>query len=186
MPRPQPQSRPRPFVNQCALFYASEGLLGVKGNNPMEYLYYAYPEDPGPPNAYHRPQAMCRVAWRKMKDMVLEEWIQNAPGTRPQYFWLFSAPEPRRRLGGIGTPLSEAYPEEAATTIYGVPRRWCGREDILGQQIDPSDPPKYESQASYLKRLDLLLPGELERLTPEDFEPDHMQEDREESEEQSC
>ena len=38
--------------------------------------------------------------------------------------------------------------------------------------IDPDDPPRYESEASYLQRLDLLLPGELERLTEADFEPE--------------
>ena len=45
--------------------------------------------------------------------------------------------------------------------------------------IDPADPPTFESQATYLRRLDLLLPGESERLTAADSEPELIEADPE-------
>lgn len=35
--------------------------------------------------------------------------------------------------------------------------------------IDPDDPPVFESEAAYLKRLNLFMPGEEARLTEADF-----------------
>jgi hypothetical protein len=37
--------------------------------------------------------------------------------------------------------------------------------------VDPNDPPILESEASYLERHGLLLPGERQRLRKTDFEP---------------
>ena len=54
--------------------------------------------------------------------------------------------------------------------------------DFSGVAIDPEDPPRYESQATYLKRLDLLLPGELKRLTSADFEPELVMPEDDETE----
>jgi hypothetical protein len=79
--------------------------------------------------------------------------------------------------------------------IYGLPVRWVevwmtvfynGRAgDINGKPIgteykpgdfksvpiDPDDPPLYESQAAYLERHGLFLPGARRRLRKADFEP---------------
>jgi hypothetical protein len=44
---------------------------------------------------------------------------------------------------------------------YGLPANWISR--------DPRDPPAFESQAAYLRRLGLLLPGEELRLKMDDF-----------------
>ena len=41
--------------------------------------------------------------------------------------------------------------------------------------VDPDDPPSFESQAAYLKRLGLLLPREEKRLTPDDFTPEWIE-----------
>jgi hypothetical protein len=35
---------------------------------------------------------------------------------------------------------------------------------------DPADPPRYESQASFLRRLDLFPPGEEQRLPADAFD----------------
>jgi hypothetical protein len=43
-----------------------------------------------------------------------------------------------------------------------------------GVAIDPDNPPIYESQASYLERHGLFLPGERRRLKPADFEPERV------------
>ena len=39
-----------------------------------------------------------------------------------------------------------------------------------GAAIDPNDPPRFESQATYLRRLGLFLAGEERRLRKADFE----------------
>ena len=69
-------------------------------------------------------------------------------------------PEPRERLGGAGE-VSANVPHWTS----GVPVKW-NRETL-----DPKDPPMYESQAAYLKRLGLLVEGEEGGLGPKDFEP---------------
>ena len=46
-----------------------------------------------------------------------------------------------------------------------------------GQPIDPDDPPVYESQPDYLRRHNLLLPGEAQRLTAADFAPEVVRPD---------
>jgi hypothetical protein len=45
-----------------------------------------------------------------------------------------------------------------------------------GVAIDPDDPPSFEPQATYLKRIGLLLPGESKRLTKGDWESEAIEE----------
>lgn len=61
--------------------------------------------------------------------------------------------------------------EASATSPHwplGIPTPW--------ETIDADDPPRFESQAAYLKRDGLFLPGEEERLTAADFEPEVVDE----------
>jgi hypothetical protein len=44
--------------------------------------------------------------------------------------------------------------------------------DFPAERFDPDNPPRFESQASYLDRHALLLPSERRRLRREDFEPE--------------
>lgn len=91
----------------------------------------------------------------------------------------------RERLGGTGTPKWEAL-NYAPSYEAGVPTSWITRSDVSCYEhglrnrlrpnepveaFDPDDPPLFESEAAYLRRLDLLLPGEVERLGEADFEP---------------
>jgi hypothetical protein len=79
-------------------------------------------------------------------------------------------------LGGIGTPLHECS-GYIAPFEYGVPSAWRVHGDFFtsGIEIDPDDPPRYESESKYLLRLGLLLPGERERLCPRDFWPERIE-----------
>jgi hypothetical protein len=45
---------------------------------------------------------------------------------------------------------------------FGIPDSWAN--------IDPNDPPIYESEAAYLERNGLFLPSERTRLTKRDIE----------------
>jgi hypothetical protein len=127
-------------------------------------------------------------------------WHYDAPriqvGTYPDCFWDGKLAEPRGRLGGVGTPRHEclAYVPHFS---YGLPTTWVTQRDVEhyartarglhgdlkypkpsgtfeGVAVDPDDPPTYESQAAYLERHGLFLPGERKRLMKNDFEPERM------------
>jgi hypothetical protein len=114
-----------------------------------------------------------RDVWHEHAEAILAHHVKRRPGTRPARWWQFDAPEPRRRLGGTGTPLHECSAYVAPFT-YGIPDGWRRHGDYFteGMPIDPDDPPRFESEAKYLLRLGLLLPGERERLCPRDFWPE--------------
>jgi len=135
-----------------------------------------------------------RQLWVENCDAVLEEWIPAHPGSRPSTWWRFAAPAPRQRVGGVGTPKSELL-ANAPRFWCGVPLDWVSRweveyyngraTDIHGNPIstnhregefkeiaiNPQNPPTYESQASFLDRYGLLLPGERRRICDADFRP---------------
>jgi hypothetical protein len=162
-------------------------------------------------------KAVIRADWARVRDELLRIWIGERPGTRPWAWWQFDAPrwarcdlpprleglgdnwllwlaEPRRRLGGIGTPTYEVL-NEAPSLQAGLPTRWVtardeayynGRaRDIYGQRIGTEyhegdfsglapravDPPRFESEAAYLQRHGLLFEHERHRLPPNAFAP---------------
>jgi hypothetical protein len=95
-------------------------------------------------------------------------------------------PEPRRWICGSGTPAYE-WGLCLPTFRYGLAVRWITEEEkahyasrrsrglgpsYIGGPIYPDYPPVYESQAAYLDRHGLPLPGERLRLKPKDFEPE--------------
>ena len=130
--------------------------------------------------------------WAAYRSAVIERWVAEMPGTRPSLWWRYDAPrapagmfdawgadklpEPRRRLGGRGVASHDGlayYPSFRC----GIPDSWitpslASYYGLKGAAVDPNDPPRYEAQAAYLERHGLLLPGERERLTMEDFEPE--------------
>jgi hypothetical protein len=118
-----------------------------------------------------------RSEWDIHKDDVMNNFEQCS---RPWAWWRDA--EPRRRIGGTGTPSSDvlAY---APSFEYGIPGHWVkpfdvayyngrfkdvdGKKvgsfqegDFTGRAIDPGDPPRFESQAVYLQRLGLLTATE--------------------------
>jgi hypothetical protein len=104
----------------------------------------------------------------------------------------YDSPDPRQRLGGIGTPASEVlaykpiysfglpsifitdwqvkYYSGIAVDIHGAPVGDLYPREFKGVAIDPNDPPTFESQPAYLKRHGLLLPGEERRLRKADWD----------------
>ncbi len=110
----------------------------------------------------------------------------------------------RQRLGGVGTPSHERH-ATAPHLVFGIPDDWVSQREVdyyngrafhvdghrIGTEyqegdfasvaIDPDDPPRYESEATYLQRLDLLWPGEFERLAEADFEPETVEAESEEA-----
>lgn len=85
-----------------------------------------------------------RRTWADNRDEILPDFVKTHPGRRPCGFWLMDAPP--------------------------------GAYDYIGEDIAAltarGEQPPHESQASFLRRHGLLLPGEAQRLAAEDFEPE--------------
>ena len=119
--------------------------------------------------------------WQESQGEIMDKWETQHPCSRPWAWWRDAA-EPRRRIGGIGTPSSEVL-AIAPSFEYGIPGHWVkpfdvsyynGRAvdihgkkigsfssgDFKGVAINPADPPLFESQASYLQRHGLLTATE--------------------------
>lgn len=122
--------------------------------------------------------------WQSVMEDILAGWIRDHPGTRPFAWWRYDAPGPRLRVGGRGD-LVPAY-DHPTNLRFGIPRRssfvdvgllqsWrtigC-TSGLARQAIDPGNPPRFESQASYLRRHKLFLPGEEKRIPADAFVPE--------------
>lgn len=139
------------------------------------------------PEGFDRWEVLSGISaelWRTFRDAVISEWIRDRPGSRPSSWWRFDAPHwpeeqhgwhgwyfsadlrlPRERLGGVGTPLHELQPL-VPEFEFGIP------SSDWGDDFDVNDSPIYESQAAYLRRLDLLTPGELKRIKKAQYLPE--------------
>lgn len=117
------------------------------------------------------PKAYARETWPALRASILAAFVKKNPGRRPWAWWVVDAPEPRQRMGGVGTPVSEGF------MSFGLPTYWTLDRDSwrsgAGERVvpvDPKDPPTFEGQGAYLRRLNLLLPRETPRgetLMPE-------------------
>jgi hypothetical protein len=118
-------------------------------------------------------EAVAHAYWDDHSDWVVQWHVKHWPGTRPRLWWKFDSPGQRLRLGGIGDTLDtcSAY---APQFDFGLPVNWRRADQLhfdRGTPIDDRDPPRFESEVAYLKRLRLLLPGEARRLRPRDYRP---------------
>lgn len=107
--------------------------------------------------------------WEKHKEQFLPMFVRKHPGKRPCPWWLFEAPEQRRLKSGgydekwqkvvddYGDEWAEPIKSEHWRLDYGKPGLFEYFDDDLNEIEDLRE---FESQAEYLKRLDILLPGE--------------------------
>jgi hypothetical protein len=67
----------------------------------------------------------AKQLWAEYGQDIVKWWAGERPGTRPRCWWRYSAPEPRRRIGGKGMPRREEFGS------YQVPEAgdWITRED---------------------------------------------------------
>lgn len=120
-----------------------------------------------------------KAAWESVGADLTAECIKRSPGSRPWAWWRFDAPEPRRRVGGRGTLRNEVFAGWKIALVFGVPRHitnWINGADVrVGADaipLDPKNPPTFESQATFLRRLGLLVSGEERRITAAAWEPE--------------
>lgn len=113
-----------------------------------------------------------QALWTAHRAWILEQWITARPGSRPFGWWKYEAPEPRRRLGGVGTLSNDRHP----LLELGIPTHWqiARPASVDRRELDPSDPPRYESQAAYLDRLGLLSADERRRLDATAYEDERV------------
>jgi hypothetical protein len=141
----------------------------------------------------------AETLWAQYRERVLTDWLEAKPGKRPHLWWEHDAPKqkavcqgkesgieipvPRKRLGGAGTPAHEVFAFWPSYR-YGIPATWACQPMIdhgvkkyggfWGDEIDEDDPPRYESEADYLKFHGLFLEGEEQRLTEDQFVPEAL------------
>jgi hypothetical protein len=115
--------------------------------------------------------------WQHHGADITEQWAEDRPGTRPRCWWAFTAPRapatpalPLKRVqtGGSGVPMDYTgqHPGNFPHLVvrFGLPTEWA-REPSRGA------PAIFESEAAYLLRHGLFLPGEQARLSGAAFKP---------------
>lgn len=105
----------------------------------------------------------ARELWQHWRGELLDDWVAEHPGTRPAAWWTHEASEPRRQLSGYGVLASERYRNLVVPIDRGVP---------AFDSVNADDPPRYESEAAYLRRCGVLTGSELRRLPRAAFEPE--------------
>jgi hypothetical protein len=133
--------------------------------------------------------------WAKLRDRVVEHFVREHPGRRPQTWWERESPRlsaeacaklykydfagipgPRRMITP-GLKVVELDFDSYCGIPYrtmvrdnqGVVRQWCAGGKGRPGADSEGQGPQFEAQAEYLRRHNLLLPGEAERC---DFSPE--------------
>ena len=122
------------------------------------------------PPEYRFDEAAARADWEDYREELMAWWLQDptawrrengrpvgfynlepgGPGSRPWAWWAFEGPDDARLVFGLA-PI-----DEPTARASGV--RYC--RGVL-----------VESEAAFLRRRSLLLPGEADRIPAEAFEP---------------
>jgi hypothetical protein len=124
-------------------------------------------------SAAYRGAMSGSALWAARRAEVLAFWIEVHPGTRPSGWWRWEAPGPRQQVGGIGRPWGFEQLTRGIPIIWNY-GPWRDLWASPPTPIDPANPPIFESQATYLERYELLLPGERRRLRDSDFTPERI------------
>lgn len=84
-----------------------------------------------------------RDSWESQKEIIMPEWIEKYPGTRPFAWWEFTSPrwerkfeayydgklpEPRLMIGGVGTPIYDVL-SYMPHFSFGIPTGWVTKWD---------------------------------------------------------
>src|SRR5258706_7384205 len=107
------------------------------------------------------------VAWQEYGDEITADWVIEHAGTRPWGWWQYVATEPRTCLEGAQYVWRLGSGDWVWQQEFGLP----GRPQVRRPGAQPARL-LFESQATYLQRLNLLAPGEAEELSPVDLEPE--------------
>jgi hypothetical protein len=103
--------------------------------------------------------------WHDYGPDVVAAWAAAHPGTRPWGWWRYEAEEPRRVIRGAELLKPRRKPED--WRFYWKDHR--GVQAFRQWRPKAAELPLIESEAAYLRRLKLLLPGE--RIRAADYAP---------------
>jgi len=170
--KPRKKRDRRPEIDETTLKFMQTGQKPEKDTPAWDFYISRHFE----PDLHEK-------TWERLSAEILEICLKESPCQRPWAWWQFGDPEPRHRLGGVGDPAHE-FLSYKANFHYGLPVTWITdfdveyyngkRRDINGKRIgttykegnfkgkaiDPNDPPTFESEATYLKRLNFLTQAE--------------------------
>jgi hypothetical protein len=112
---------------------------------------------------------ITRQEWSQNRDAALKSWIKNRPGTRPDTWWKFDAPEKyRRKLSEAG--YTEAELRECSTNNPGG--IYCWYND--SHNVERDQPVIFESQSAFLRRHMLLTAYEKRVLNENHYKPEKI------------
>ncbi len=134
-------------------------------------------------------------AWERHRNVLLAEWVAKHPGSRPAIWWELDAPEmsaedrqrhglekwpgriaePRVQLSGDEVDVGPDVDEDGLPSGIGH----VGIDPKTGQRVIKV-PIIFESQAAYLRRHKLFLPGEEKRCPRSAFQPEAIEWDDDE------
>ena len=121
----------------------------VLGSSHMEHLMLGFSFMDGDDLFERVSPDWRKEVWGEYREQLMAEC---PAGTRPAAWWDYDAPkEPRKRLGGTGTPIPGCRFRKGVPLAYG-------------EDYDLEDPPRYETEAEYLGRHGLLTETEKEAL----------------------
>jgi hypothetical protein len=98
--------------------------------------------------------------WDEHADEITAAWIERYPGSRPYAWWAFEADAPR---DCVGVDVA-AVPAWVWRQHRGIAVQW--------HQLDLGTTVHLESEAHYLRRYQLLEPGECTRIALAAFAPE--------------
>ena len=175
MPRKRTKARRRNDIQRlkpCELAYLKDDATDITGNNFQEMLLSEM--------VCGFKEQRTNELWEKHKSKFLPAYIKLYPGRRPYAWWQFDSPGLRERVGGSGAEQPE-FLRVSQTYSHGIPDLWFSALDAeiwpkwADHAVDPEDLPKFEAEATFLKRHKLLTPTEIKRLTGQDFEPEEIE-----------
>lgn len=136
----------------------------------IAYLLYGTEPGPGMPGSWEvyslkfddlNEKGILHQMWRQHGAKLLESFVCSNPGKRPLAWWRLQSAGPRLKVCGTGKTMADEYPAWVPHYTFGIPDSW--------HEIDEENPPYFESEAAYLKRLKLLPSAEAKKLTEKDF-----------------
>jgi hypothetical protein len=153
--RRKPTGTKQPAVGETDVEFLCAGRVNLDSGAAMDtFCGIGHP----------RNREMAREVWGGVSAGLMKQWARAYPGRRPWAWWAFDAPKSRMVINPGAAPISAAS--------------WHSWRESFGMPLAMSDSPGalIESEAAYLRRLDLLGVRELKALaaTPGAFEPDRI------------
>lgn len=108
-----------------------------------------------------------KTDWVLYRDQILADWVTKHPGTRPWAWWQFDATARREPVDGSQHPFDRSERKRYAAKWQRLyPKRDLRLFELLYGMpaISLGERCTFETEAQYLTRLNLLLPGEAESL----------------------